>query len=777
MAEESSLHQPGPHESAWLHVTGEAEYVADLPLPPGGVHGVIVPAGVPRGRLRRIDAAPAMAVPGTLAVLTAQDLPGEPTIGPIAHDEPVLAADEVDYAGQPVALVLAESLAVCRQAAARVRVEVEPLPAILTLDQAIAERAFFAAPHRLQRGDPEAAFAAAAVRIEGEVRTPPQDHFYLETQAAVVEPREHNSWFVRSSTQHPSEVQHMVARVLGVGRHRVDCAVPRMGGAFGGKESQANLFACLAALGSYHLRRPVKVVINRHEDMSMTGKRHPMLARYRAGFDAAGGIVALIVDLFADGGFSLDLSPAILSRALFHLDSAYFIPELRFSGLICRTNHPSNTAFRGFGGPQGMAVIEDAINRFAELRGEDPAAIRYRNYYAAPPRNRAPYGMEIEAPRLRRIHHELCRDADYVNRRRAITAFNRSNPQRKRGLGLQPVKFGISFTNSILNQAGALVQLYTDGTVQVNHGGTEMGQGLHTKMRAVAAAELGLPLAAVRIMVTATDKVPNTSATAASSGSDLNGQAVAAACRKLRRRLSPLARRLLEVPPETRLRYAGGSIRAVDNSVAGGPAITLADLAQAAWEERISLSATGYYSTPGIHYDPQSGRGAPFFYFAYGAAVVEVEVDLFTGEHCLRRVDILHDVGNSLLPSIDRGQIEGGFIQGVGWLTREEFLWGEDGLTLTQGPSTYKIPSAGDAPAELHIRLLDRAAQPGVIKGSKAVGEPPFMLALGVITALRQALWDCLPAADSRPVPLQLPATPEAVLRALAQLRGESSAR
>jgi xanthine dehydrogenase large subunit len=706
-----------------------------------------------------------------LAVLTAADIPGDRWIGPIAHDEPVLADAEIDYAGQPVALVLGETEALCRRGAALVRLEIEPLPAILDIDQALQAGAFFGEPHILHRGDPERALAAAAVRIDGEVRTPPQDHFYLETHAALVEPREHGSWFVRSSTQHPSEVQHMVARVLGVGRHRVDCAVPRMGGAFGGKESQANLFACLAAIGSFHLRRPVKLVINRHEDMALTGKRHPMLARYRVGFDADGRFSAFVVDLFADGGFSLDLSPAILSRALFHLDNAYFIPDLHFTGRICRTNHPSNTAFRGFGGPQGMVVVEDAINRFAEAQGVDPAKLRERNYYQAAIRNRAPYGMVVPAPRLHRIHRELSRSADYGGRLQEIEVFNRVNPHRKRGLGLQPVKFGISFTNSILNQAGALVHLYTDGTAQVNHGGTEMGQGLHTKMRAIAAAELGLSLAAVRIMETATDKVPNTSATAASSGSDLNGQAVAAACRTLRQRLTPLARRLLRLPAGTPLHFSEGVVRSAAKETVQKQRLTMAELTQAAWVERVSLSVTGYYSTPGIHYDAQTGRGAPFFYFAYGAALVEVEVDLFTGEHALRRVEILHDVGNSLLPSIDRGQIEGGFLQGVGWLTREEFLYRDDGAPLTCGPSTYKIPSAGDAPQELRIELLDRAAQPGVIKGSKAVGEPPFMLALGVVTALRQALYASLPEGEHRTVPLQLPATPEAVLRALWKLR------
>lgn len=756
----ASLGGPAGHESARLHVSGEARYVADLALPPGGRFGVIVPAGVAHGRLRGLAIEAAAQAPGIDAVLTARDLPGENWIGPMAQDEPLLAAEEICYAGQPVALVLGRNELLCRRAAALVEVEIEALPALLSIDEALAAGSFSTEPHVIARGDVDAALAGAAQRIRAELRIPLQDHFYLETQAALVEPREHGAWLVQSSTQHPSEVQHMVARVLGIGRHRVSCEVPRMGGAFGGKESQANSVACLASLGAHHLRRGVKVCLRRDEDMAYTGKRHPFLARYEMGFDSRGGLTAAKVQLFADGGFSLDLSPAILSRALFHLDNAYFIPALRFEGRVVRTHLPSNTAFRGFGGPQGMLVIEDALNNYCEEQGEDPNEIRARNFYGPPPRDRAPYGMEVVEPRLARIYRELLAEADYESRRAALAEFNAHSTHLKRGLAFQPVKFGISFTNRMLNQAGALVQVYADGTVQLNHGGTEMGQGLHAKMIAVCADQLGIEGDRVCLMPTSTEKVPNTSPTAASSGSDLNGAAIADACAKLRHRLEPIATELLGVPADTPLRFRGGGVEA------GAARVGFAELTRAAWIERVSLSATGFYRTPHIQYDQSRGQGRPFHYFAYGGALVEVEVLTLTGEHRLLRVDILHDVGNSLLPSIDRGQIEGGFIQGMGWLTCEDFQYGADGRAITVGPSLYKIPSAGDLPEAFAVRFLGDAAQPGVIGGSKAVGEPPLMLAIGVWTALRQAV---LAARGGRArAGVALPATPEALLRALA---------
>jgi xanthine dehydrogenase large subunit len=541
--------------------------------------------------------------------------------------------------------------------------------------------------------------------------------------------------------------------------------VPRMGGGFGGKETQAAPFASLAALGARVTGRPVKVWLNRDQDMAFTGKRHPFWGRYDAGFDTEGRLLALKVELFSDGGWSSDLSRAILDRALFHLDNAYFVPALQFIGQAARTNLPSNTAFRGFGGPQGMFVMEEVLNRAAERLGMDPTVVRERNYYREAPENVTHYGQVVEGNRLPRIHAELLASSDYARRREEIEAFNAGSRWTKRGIGFQPVKFGISFTTSFLNQAGALVMLYTDGTVQLNHGGTEMGQGLHTKMRAVCAHELGVSPERVRVMHTATDKVPNTSATAASSGSDLNGQAVKQACEVLRERLRPVAARLLQLErggEVDSLVFTGGRVFLPARAERS---VSFAEVVHAAYLAQVSLSATGYYRTPDISYDRVAGRGKPFHYYAFGAAVVEVEVSGLTGEHRVRRVDILQDVGTSLVPSIDKGQVEGGFIQGQGWLTCEEVLFDAKGRLLTHSPDTYKIPAVGDAPEDFRVALLERAPQDNSIHGSKAVGEPPFMLAIGVVTALRQAIASFGP--PRTPVELASPATPEAILRAV----------
>jgi len=553
----------------------------------------------------------------------------------------------------------------------------------------------------------------------------------------------------------------MVAATLGIGQHRVICEVPRIGGGFGGKESQATGVAVLAAVAAEQTGRPVKVWLNREQDMRITGKRHPFASRYRAGFDVQGRILALDVEIFSDGGWSSDLSLPVLDRALFHLDNSYSIEALRFVGRVCKTNLPSNTAFRGFGGPQGMLVTEIAISRAAETLGLDPAVVRARNYYGDAPRNRTPYGQEVRDCRSLRIHEELLASSDYTSRRAESEKSNAQSPWRKRGIGFAPVKFGISFTKSVLNQAGALVLVYTDGTVQLNHGGTEMGQGLHTKMLAVCCHELGVTPGAVRVMQTATDKVPNTSATAASSGSDLNGQAVREACQTLRERLGKVAAEMLDCPG-SEIEFRNGKVRA-----ANGRCASFAEVAEQAYLAQVSLSATGYYRTPGIHYDHTTGRGNPFYYFAYGASVCEVEVDGLTGEHRLLRADILHDVGSSLVPTIDRGQVEGGFVQGVGWLTCEQVVHDAKGRPLTLGPSTYKIPSVGDVPVDLRVELLSRAAQEGVIHGSKAVGEPPLMLAIGVVHALRHAI----SGFGSRVVELGIPATPESILRAVEHQR------
>lgn len=756
----SELHRPAHHESARGHVTGAARFVDDLPEPPGTLHGVLVRAPVARGRLLALHTQAARAMPGVAAILTVADVPGDPMIGPLVHDEPLLGGAEILFHGQGLALVLASSRELAAEAARAVRVEVEPLPAVLSFDAAIAAGRYHGTPHRIARGEVEAALAGAACRVEGEVRSGGQDHFYLETQAALAWPEEQGAVHILSSTQHPTEAQKMAARVLALSASQVVCEVPRMGGGFGGKESQATAPACLAALGAVLTGRPCKVRFERDEDMRTTGGRHPFASRYRAGFASDGRLMALEAELFADGGCTVDLSPAILDRALFHLDNAYFIEHLSFVGRVCHTDLPTNTAFRGFGGPQGMVVVEDAIRKGARALGLSTEAVRTASYYGPAPRNRTPYGQEVPAPRIASMHERLAAQAGLEARRREVEAYNRASPWRKRGLDLQPVKFGISFTAALLNQAGALVLVYADGSVQLNHGGTEMGQGLHTKMRAVAADVFGLPASSVRVMTTSTDKVPNTSPTAASSGSDLNGQAVAAACRTVRERMARIAAEELGGPPED-LCFADGKVT--------GPAgsLSFASLAARCWVRQVSLSSTGYYATPGIQYSRELGQGTPFFYFAYGVALVEVELCGLTGEHRLRRVDILHDVGDSLVPNVDRGQVEGAFVQGLGWLTGEQVLFDPQGAVLTRGPSTYKIPSAGDIPAAFHVELLPEARQENTIGGSKAVGEPPFMLAIGVVGALEEAV----AAFGEGPVELRLPATAEALLEAVERRR------
>ncbi|PCC71083.1 xanthine dehydrogenase, molybdenum binding subunit apoprotein [Nannocystis exedens] len=795
---QSPLRRPAVHESAQGHVTGSARYVDDLPEPAGMLHGLPVGSPVARGRLVARRAERALALPGVRAVLFAADVPGHNRIGPIVHDEPLLAEDEVFAEGQVVALVLGDSVAACRAGARALELEFEELPAILTVAEALQAGSLLAPPHEMRRGDVAAAMARAAVIVAGELHTGGQDHFYLETHATLATPGENDTLHLESSTQHPTEVQLACAEVLGCARNQIVVSVPRMGGAFGGKESQASQFAALAALGARHTGRPVKVWLSRDLDMTMTGKRHPFWSRYRAGLDARGRLLALEVELVADGGWSVDLSPAILDRGMFHLDNGYFVPNLHFVGKAVRTNKASNTAFRGFGGPQGMAVIEEVLSRAAERLGLDPAEIRRRNYYGDCPdehgpenmvdvpvpdgertsagasvislvraRCLTPYYQEVPHCRLPRIHAELLARCDWDARRAEIAAWNARSPWQKRGLGFMPVKFGISFTNTMLNQAGALVLVYADGSVQLNHGGTEMGQGLHTKMLAVCAHELGVTTAQIRCMATATDKVPNTSATAASSGSDLNGMAVQAACAEIRERVRPVAAELLGAAPEA-VQFVGGGAVGPD-----GRRVPWSELAKTAWMRRISLSAAGYYATPNIAYDRSAGRGKPFHYFAYGAAAVEVEVSGLTGEHRILRVDILHDVGSSLLPTIDLGQIEGGFIQGVGWVTGEELVWDAKGRLLTHGPSTYKIPAIGDCPAIFNVALLERAEQDSTIHGSKAVGEPPLMLGLGVVSALRQAI----AAFGPGEVELGIPCTPEAILRAVVRQRTAAATR
>ncbi len=773
-AARSPLHQPLKHESGLRHTTGEALYVDDLPAPAGMLVVHLVTSPHAHARIVRRDVSSAREMPGVHAVLTCDDVPGLNDVGAVVHDEECFASREVHFHGQIVAAVVAESYALARRAAAECVIDYEPLPAILTVQDAIAQGSFLGEPHVIRTGDVDAALSGAALRITGELETGGQDHFYLETQATLAAPEEGGALRLWSSTQHPSEVQGIVAHVLGWGRQRVSVEVPRMGGGFGGKETQAAHFAAIASLAAVKTGRPVKVWLDRDRDMMSTGKRHPFFTRFDAGFSEDGRLLGLRAEMWANAGFSSDLSRAILDRALFHLDNAYFLPAAELTGHVVRTNLPSNTAFRGFGGPQGVAVVEEILNRAGERLGLDPAELRARNFYGEAPRNRTHYGQEVKSAdnRLARLHDELLRTAGYAHRLEEIRAFNAQSLHHKRGLGFQPVKFGISFTTSFLNQAAALVNVYQDGTVQLSHGGTEMGQGLHTKMLAIAAHELGVPLSAIRVMATATDKVPNTSATAASSGADLNGQAVKAACETIRERLRPVAAQLLGNCPPERVRFEDGFVTVDGAAHRASPdeaPVPFERVTQAAYLQQVSLAATGYYRTPDIHYDRVAGRGKPFHYYAYGAALVEVEVSGLTGEHRLRRVDILHDCGHSLSPAIDLGQIEGGFVQGWGWLTCEEVLFDAQGFLRTHSPDTYKIPAMGDVPEAFHVRLLQNAPQDDVVHGSKAVGEPPFLLAIGAVTALRQAIAAFGP--PGREVRLRIPATPEAILFAVEDQR------
>ncbi len=750
------------HESAHLHVSGEARYADDIPLPANTLHGAFGTSSVAHARLRSLDLSNVAAAPGVLAVFTASDIPGENNCAPVIHDDPILADGLVQYAGQAIFLVVADSHDAARRAARKARIDYETLPAILGIREAIAAASFIAPTHTIVRGEPLPRLASSPQRLQGMLELGGQDHFYLEGQIAVALPQEDGGMLVVSSTQHPSEVQHLVAHALGRHAHEVSVHCRRMGGGFGGKESQAALLACAAAVAAVRSGRPVKLRLDRDDDMVITGKRHEFLADYDVGFDAGGRILALSLTMASRCGYSLDLSSAVNDRALCHVDNAYFLEHLQVVSHRCKTNTVSNTAFRGFGAPQGMMIIESVLDDVARTLGLDALDVRRLNFYGVTDRNVTHYGMTVEDNVMPRIAAELEATSDYRRRREEIARHNAAHRTIKRGLAFTPVKFGVSFNATLFNQAGALVNVYTDGSVLVNHGGTEMGQGLHTKVVQVVAHTLGVPRDRVRVSTTDTSKVPNTSATAASSGSDLNGKAAEAAARTLRDRLAELAATELAVPA-AELEFVAGEVRG------GGRVIDFAALARKAHEQRISLSCTGFYRTPKIFWDRNTLSGRPFFYFAYGGAVAEVAIDTRTGETRLLRVDILHDVGRSLNPAVDLGQIEGGFLQGMGWLTSEELCWNEHGQLTTHAPSTYKIPASGDWPAAAHVRLLEDAPNvEDTIHRSKAVGEPPLMLAMAVFFALRDALAAC---GSGRQIPrLRAPATPEALLAALDSL-------
>ncbi len=758
-----------PHESGAGHVTGRAEFVDDVAQKRPMLEIWPVCAPHAHAKILRRDVSRALAVPGVRAVLLAEDVPGENNVGVSRKDETLFAQEEVRYHQHIVALVVGETPEICRAAARLVEVEYEPLPAILTIPEAIAQNSFHTEPNYMRRGDWRAGLASSPHRLEGEFALGGQEHFYLETQAAWAEVDGDGNVFVSSSTQHPSEIQTIVAEVLHLPRQRVVVQAPRMGGGFGGKETQGNTWAALAALAALKTGRPVRVQTDRDVDMRLTGKRHPFLARFQAGYDDAGHLLALQCALVSNGGWSLDLSLPVTDRAMFHADNAYYIPHIEVSGQVAKTHVTSQTAFRGFGGPQGMLVIEEIMDRIARRLGLAPEIVRERNFYhGRGETNTTHYGQEIGDFRLPALWRELKESAAFDLRQEEIAQWNQLHVGVKRGLAMTPVKFGISFTYTAYNQAGALVLLYRDGTAQVNHGGTEMGQGLHTKILGIAIRELGLPAERIRLMTTATDKVPNTSATAASSGADLNGAAVQDACRQLRERLLPFAVAML------RERFRDEAIAPEQVCVENGAVfvgerpdevVEFLEVVDRAFMERVSLAAQGYYRTPNLAWDRVKGEGRPFHYFACGAAVAEVEVDGTTGMSQVRRVDILHDVGRSLNPGVDRGQIEGGFVQGMGWLTCEDLRWDAAGRLLTHGASTYQIPAISDAPADFRVGLLADSAPVDVVGSSKAVGEPPLMLAISVREAIRAAV-----AAFGRTageVALPSPATCEAIFTAI----------
>lgn len=752
-----------PHESANLHVTGAALYTDDLVHRTKDVlHAYPVQVMKAHGRITALRTEPALAVPGVVRVLTGADVPGVNDAG-MKHDEP-LFPDTVMFHGHAVAWVLGETVEAARLGAAAVEVELDELPSVITLREAIETESFHGARPLMVTGDVDAGFEDSAHVFTGEFQFSDQEHFYLETHAALALLDENGQMFVQSSTQHPSETQEIVAHVLGLHSHEVTVQCLRMGGGFGGKEMQPHGFAAVAALGAKLTGRPVRVRLNRTQDLTMSGKRHGFHATWKIGFDAEGRIQALDATLTADGGWSLDLSEPVVARALCHIDNTYWIPNARIAGRIARTNKVSNTAFRGFGGPQGMLVIEDIMGRCAPLLGLDPMELRERNFYRQG--QSTPYGQPVPHPeRISVIWQQVREDAALAERRREIAAFNAAHPHTKRALAMTGIKFGISFNLTAFNQAGALVLVYKDGSVLINHGGTEMGQGLHTKMLQVAATTLGIPLHKVRLAPTRTDKVPNTSATAASAGADLNGAAVKNACEQIRERLLQVAGTQLGTNASD-VRIVEGVARAlgVDKELAWD------DLVRTAYFQRVQLSAAGFYRTEGLHWDAKAFHGSPFKYFSYGAAATEVEVDGFTGAYRIRRVDIVHDVGDSLSPMIDIGQVEGGFVQGAGWLTLEDMRWDSGdgpnrGRLLTQAASTYKLPSFSEMPEEFNVRLMENATEEGAVYGSKAVGEPPLMLAFSVREALRQAAAEFGPAGIS--VELASPATPEAVYWAI----------
>ena len=749
-------------------MAGRALYIDDIPEVRGTLHAAPILSNVAHGRLLGVDATVALAMPGVRDVILSKDVPGEPQLAAFAGDEPVFAIDMVQHVGQVVGIVVAETVMQARRAARKVSLSIEALPAILTVKDALAAQSYVLPPVYVKRGDATAAMERAQHTLRGTLEVGGQEHFYLEGQVAYVLPQEQNQWCVYSSTQHPGEVQHWVSHALGIDNHAVRVECRRMGGGFGGKETQAGHLAVWAAVAAHKLQRAVKLRLDRDDDFMVTGKRHPFAYEYDVGFDDSGRLTALKLMMAANCGFSADLSGPVADRAIFHSDNAYYLQDVDIASFRCKLNTQSHTAFRGFGGPQGVILIETIMGDIARHLQMDPLDVRLRNLYSdetipgsAEKRNTTHYGMCVEDNILQPLLSQLERTSNYRQRRQEVDEWNRNNAILQRGISITPVKFGISFTATLFNQAGALVHVYTDGSVQVNHGGTEMGQGLNTKVAQIVADELGVLYDRVLCTASDTSKIPNASATAASAGTDLNGRAAQFAARQVREKLANFVSSL-DVCSSDAVHFSQGQVRSPTCMRSFDEVVKLA------YANRIQLWSDGFYRTPKIHYDKATLTGRPFYYFAYGAACTEVVIDTLTGENRVLKVDILHDAGRSINPALDIGQVEGGFVQGMGWLTTEQLVWNDKGYLSTHAPSTYKIPTAGDVPDHFKVDLFNEPNVEDNVFGSKAVGEPPFMLAISVYEALR----DAISTAGSRgPVRLRAPATAENVLAAL----GESS--
>ncbi len=747
------------HESARAQAAGAATYVDDIPELKGTLYAAPIMSTVAHGKLLDIDCQAALAMPGVVDVVLAADIPGDAILAAFAHDEPVFAFDIVEHVGQVIGLVVAESVMQARRAARQVQCRIQALPAVLDVHAALAAKSFVLPPVVVRRGDADAALSDARHTLHGTLEVGGQEHFYLEGQVAYVLPQEQHQWLVYTSTQHPGEVQHWVAHALGIDNHRVVVECRRMGGGFGGKETQAGHMAVWAAIAAHKLKRPVKLRLDRDDDFLITGKRHPFAYDYRVGFDDTGRITGLKMQMLANCGFSADLSGPVADRAVFHLDNAYFLADVDITSYRLKTNTQSHTAFRGFGGPQGMLVIENIMGDIARHLGIDALDVRKRNLYGVGERDVTHYQMKVEDNILEPLLAKLEDTCSYHQRQASIATWNAANPVIKRGMAITPVKFGISFTATLFNQAGALVHVYLDGSVQVNHGGTEMGQGLNTKVCQIVADELGVAFDCVLATASDTSKIPNASATAASAGTDLNARAAQYAARNVRDNLAQFVSGLDNVGAGA-VRFEGGCVITPNN------VRLFVDVVKLAYANRIQLWSDGFYRTPKIHYDKTTLTGRPFYYFAYGAACTEVAIDTLTGESRVLKVDILHDVGTSINPAIDIGQIEGGFVQGMGWLTTEQLVWNDKGLLTTHAPSTYKIPATGDIPEHFKVDLWPEPNREDNVFGSKAVGEPPFMLAISVYEAMKDAVANA--RADGGAVQLTAPATAENVLRALA---------